>query len=308
MDSGTLLQLIAEGESQTLEFKQSLSSGAQQEAMQSLVAFANTDGGRVLFGVRDDGTVSGVQIGTNTLENLANKVPKHTYPSLPVAIEHAEDDKGRKVLMVEAARDRPPVVGVYMYSGKPIQPDEEVEADVLQAYRRVGRTNQKEDFMRLRQPLPSDPRLRITIRSLGAPREGVMIRGMVWMEDGSGSAHHIRFEAHEDEFRSTTVLEDLPFPSELHTEIPGAKGYPYKTERVVVSQAWFEFSGVSPALSSSIASDFRLRAVYRDDWGITWESSRNMKVWWGDNPKLLDVRGFSRRIRKLPAKEFAILT
>ena len=88
MESSKPLELIAGGESQTVEFKETLSSGAQREAMESLVAFANTDGGRVFFGVRDDGFVRGVEIGKDTLENMANKVRRHTYPSLPVDTRH----------------------------------------------------------------------------------------------------------------------------------------------------------------------------------------------------------------------------
>ena len=54
--------LIQEGEGTTLEFKESLSSSFARE----LVALANTIGGKILLGVRDDGTVVGVQ-DTNTL-------------------------------------------------------------------------------------------------------------------------------------------------------------------------------------------------------------------------------------------------
>ena len=54
--------LIEEGEGTKLEFKESLSSSFSRE----LVAPANTTGGNILLGVRDDGTVVGVQ-DTNAL-------------------------------------------------------------------------------------------------------------------------------------------------------------------------------------------------------------------------------------------------
>ncbi len=52
-----LLQLIRQGEGQQLDFKKTISSA--QKIAKSLVAFANTDGGRLLIGVRDNGTICG---------------------------------------------------------------------------------------------------------------------------------------------------------------------------------------------------------------------------------------------------------
>ncbi len=48
---------IQEGEGTTLEFKENLSGAFARE----LVAMANTIGGRILLGVRDDGTVAGLR-------------------------------------------------------------------------------------------------------------------------------------------------------------------------------------------------------------------------------------------------------
>lgn len=49
--------LVQQGEGTTLEFKEGLSSSFSRE----LVAMANTVGGRILLGVRDDGIVVGVK-------------------------------------------------------------------------------------------------------------------------------------------------------------------------------------------------------------------------------------------------------
>ena len=49
--------LLREGEGFMLEYKESLSSSFARE----LVAFANSTGGKILLGVRDDGTVVGVR-------------------------------------------------------------------------------------------------------------------------------------------------------------------------------------------------------------------------------------------------------
>ena len=55
--------LIQEGEGTTLEFKESLSSSFARE----LVALANTIGGRILLGVRDDGAVVGDPARSSTI-------------------------------------------------------------------------------------------------------------------------------------------------------------------------------------------------------------------------------------------------
>ena len=54
-----LLHEISMGESNTLEFKSDISSD-HKRFLKSVVAFANTRGGRLIFGVRDDGTIIGI--------------------------------------------------------------------------------------------------------------------------------------------------------------------------------------------------------------------------------------------------------
>ncbi len=187
--------LLRQREGQNIEFKASLTTQRRQEAIQSLVAFANSDRGRVFFGVNDDGSVNGVQVGNKTPEDFAAEVKMHTYPSLPVSLEQF-DHNGKAVLMAEAVRDTPPVVGVYLYSDKPIPPDKPVDASMLQAIRRVGRTNEKIELMWLRGYRPSDPRVRITIREVYPDSDGrLFMRGRIWVEEGSASAHEIEVSA-----------------------------------------------------------------------------------------------------------------
>ena len=54
-----LLTLIREGEHQQQDFKYRVSDACK--LAKSVSAFANTDGGRLLIGVRDDGVLSGVR-------------------------------------------------------------------------------------------------------------------------------------------------------------------------------------------------------------------------------------------------------
>lgn len=54
-----ILQLIAKGESDTLDFKKTISSASK--IAKTLCAFANHKGGRLLVGVNDSGTLAGVK-------------------------------------------------------------------------------------------------------------------------------------------------------------------------------------------------------------------------------------------------------
>ena len=58
MDSH-LKKLIAEGENQHLDFKYCVSDS--RKIARTLTAFANSDGGRLLIGVRDNGTIAGIK-------------------------------------------------------------------------------------------------------------------------------------------------------------------------------------------------------------------------------------------------------
>lgn len=52
-------KLISEGEHQMLDFKFEISDS--KKIARSMVAFANTDGGRLLIGVKDNGNISGIK-------------------------------------------------------------------------------------------------------------------------------------------------------------------------------------------------------------------------------------------------------
>ncbi len=58
-DKAFLMRLISEGEHQRQDFKYKVTDAAK--LARSVSAFANTDGGRLLIGVRDDGHLSGVR-------------------------------------------------------------------------------------------------------------------------------------------------------------------------------------------------------------------------------------------------------
>ncbi|UUZ68407.1 ATP-binding protein [Polaromonas sp. P2-4] len=93
-----LLEHIAAGESQTLEFKASF----DKASIASLVAFANTQGGTVLVGVTDAAVVQGVTLGKETLNEWLGQIKSATSPSLiPDLAAHSLN--GKTVVSIQVA-------------------------------------------------------------------------------------------------------------------------------------------------------------------------------------------------------------
>jgi len=63
MNKKTIPDLIAKGESETVEFK----SAFDQATIETLAAFANTKGGHVLIGIADSAKIIGVQLRNETI-------------------------------------------------------------------------------------------------------------------------------------------------------------------------------------------------------------------------------------------------
>jgi ATP-dependent DNA helicase RecG len=74
--------LLQEGEGTMLEYKESLSTSFARE----LVALANTLGGRILLGVRDDGSVSGIQ-DSNEMRSRIQDTARNCDPPIQVLVE-----------------------------------------------------------------------------------------------------------------------------------------------------------------------------------------------------------------------------
>ncbi len=92
--------LIAQSEGESVEFKSSLTTQLRKGAIETLAAFAVKNGGTVFFGVRDDGSICGVQVGKKTLEDLAWRIQNNTDPSLTAPHLRIKDfDFGGKVVL-----------------------------------------------------------------------------------------------------------------------------------------------------------------------------------------------------------------
>ena len=101
MTSGELSDLLRNGENSTVEFKR---DDVQNHALaKELVAFLNLDGGTVLLGVEDDGTVSGTT--RNHLEEWVSELcrVKIEPPVIPVLSWARDAERGRHVLAVRVS-------------------------------------------------------------------------------------------------------------------------------------------------------------------------------------------------------------
>lgn len=120
-----ILRLIGEGESQHLDFKFAVNDSVK--IARSLVAFANTSGGTLLIGVKDNGVVAGVR----TVEEYHMvEAAAAMYADPPVVFLSKEwNIGGRKVLEVKVPKsDQSPHL-VIENGGK------------RQAYLRIGDSN-----------------------------------------------------------------------------------------------------------------------------------------------------------------------
>ncbi|MCG6534275.1 MAG: putative DNA binding domain-containing protein, partial [Syntrophales bacterium LBB04] len=91
----TVTSLIDSGESETVEFKTSF----DRETIETLVAFANARGGTVLIGVADNGSVRGVTIGKESLNDWLGQIKSATGPAIIPNID-ALQVKGRTVVAI----------------------------------------------------------------------------------------------------------------------------------------------------------------------------------------------------------------
>jgi len=91
-----IIKLLKAGESETVEFK----AGFNKEAIISLVAFANTKGGKVIAGVDSKGHICGVEVSPETVQRYLNDIKVATYPQIMPNVDEHEID-GKTVLIFE---------------------------------------------------------------------------------------------------------------------------------------------------------------------------------------------------------------
>jgi ATP-dependent DNA helicase RecG len=99
MESLDLLDIIALGETSTVQFKRILDSPDKLAA--EMCAFANSEGGRILFGVEDDGSITGLKpeevrdLNSRVANVASDKIREPLFPSSEVV-----KVEGKNILVV----------------------------------------------------------------------------------------------------------------------------------------------------------------------------------------------------------------
>jgi len=98
-------RLVEQGEGVSLDFKQCITSAAK--IAKTMVSFANTEGGTLLIGVKDNGRICGVR-SEDELHMLHMAADFYSKPVVPFQIE-TEEVNGKTVLLAHVPKgpDRP---------------------------------------------------------------------------------------------------------------------------------------------------------------------------------------------------------
>lgn len=86
MNKKELLELVKTGEGLTLEFKESVRSDIGRD----ICAFANSKGGKIILGIKDNGEIKGINI-TNSLKSQIQSSARNIDPTLSVETEIVEN-------------------------------------------------------------------------------------------------------------------------------------------------------------------------------------------------------------------------
>lgn len=107
MDSKTqeLMDILAKGESLKVEFKSDLKQLPDRELIAAIISLANSEGGDLLLGVEDDGSVTGLHTNHSNVMGIIALIANKTNPSISVKID-IYDIKKKKVARIYVPRSR----------------------------------------------------------------------------------------------------------------------------------------------------------------------------------------------------------
>ena len=123
MDLRALKELVKQGEGQQLEFK--LKSNHPERIVREMVAFANSEGGRLLIGIGDDRSIKGLKYVDEDEYLMVRAIEKYITPTLQYTLQSIPVGDERDVL-------------VFTILPSPERPHYLLQDDARKAYVRVA--------------------------------------------------------------------------------------------------------------------------------------------------------------------------
>lgn len=111
-----LQKLIKENEGPSLEFKRS--TGELKEALHTLCAFLNGDGGTLIFGVTPKGMLEGQQVSDKTLRDITQALDRFE-PSLSVSPQMIPVNKEKSAILLQVEGNSMSIP--FTYDGRPYE-------------------------------------------------------------------------------------------------------------------------------------------------------------------------------------------
>ena len=106
MDISELLNIISKGENLTVEFKQKFTE--HEKIAKEMIAFANTKGGILIFGVRDNKKILGIDSEKEIAELVKETAEHYSVPPIKYRIEFPEVRKKLlAVVFIKPSSDKP---------------------------------------------------------------------------------------------------------------------------------------------------------------------------------------------------------
>ncbi|MBM4045188.1 MAG: transcriptional regulator [Planctomycetes bacterium] len=251
-----LRRLLTEGESETLEFKESM----DDEAAETIAAFANAAGGTLLIGVADDGSVRGTMLGKETVREWTNRIAQaaHVHPQIS---RLSYEGKTVVAVHVPGSSVKPiPCRGRYFKrvgkSNRQMSDDDLTRAvlekvgmtwDQVAEPRATMKDLDPEQLRRFRtlcnekkrRLIPSNENDRRALEKLGLLQSGRLLRAAVLLFGKDPQRFYLSAAVKIGRFRSATlIVDDRLIGGTLFDQVEGAMQY--FRERL---QTRFEFVG-----------------------------------------------------------------
>lgn len=99
MEYRDLKELVRKGENKFVEFK--LKTNHPEKIIREIVAFANSEGGKLIIGIGDDKSIKGLRFPDEDEFILKKAIEKHIYPVIDYEISRIKIEGDREVLVFD---------------------------------------------------------------------------------------------------------------------------------------------------------------------------------------------------------------